>query len=83
MKGGLCTLIDYDSILSEKVTELKPSGIRKFFDLASEVEDVISLSVGEHPGTSAKPALLPLNRGAHTIPQMPDFQSFVKKFQNI
>ena len=47
MKGGLCTLIDYDSILSEKVTELKPSGIRKFFDLASEVEDVISLSVGE------------------------------------
>lgn len=40
-------MIDYDSILSKKVTQLKPSGIRKFFDLASEVEGVISLSVGE------------------------------------
>ncbi len=46
-KGGLCTLIDYGSVLSEKVVALKPSGIRKFFDLAAEVEGVISLSVGE------------------------------------
>jgi len=40
-------LIDYSKILSEKVAELKPSGIRKFFDLAAEVEDVIALTIGE------------------------------------
>jgi len=33
--------------LSKKVTEIKPSGIRKFFDLVSEMKDVISLGVGE------------------------------------
>lgn len=33
--------------LAKKVVELKPSGIRKFFDIASEIEGVISLGVGE------------------------------------
>lgn len=33
--------------LSEKVLNIKPSGIRKFFDLVSEKKDVISLGVGE------------------------------------
>lgn len=33
--------------LSNKVLALKPSGIRKFFDLVNEMEDVISLGVGE------------------------------------
>ena len=33
--------------LSKKVTAIKPSGIRKFFDLVSEMQDVISLGVGE------------------------------------
>ncbi|WP_373216585.1 pyridoxal phosphate-dependent aminotransferase [Ruminococcus sp. 5_1_39BFAA] len=33
--------------LSEKVLSLKPSGIRKFFDVANEIPDVISLGVGE------------------------------------
>ncbi len=33
--------------LSDKVVSLKPSGIRKFFDIASEIEGVISLGVGE------------------------------------
>ncbi len=40
-------MIDYSRVLSEKVSELKPSGIRKFFDLAAEVEDVIALTIGE------------------------------------
>lgn len=40
-------MIDYSKILSEKVAELKPSGIRKFFDLAAEVKDVIALTIGE------------------------------------
>lgn len=33
--------------LSNKVLSIKPSGIRRFFDLVSEMEDVISLGVGE------------------------------------
>ena len=33
--------------LSEKVLNIKPSGIRKFFDLVAEKKDVISLGVGE------------------------------------
>lgn len=33
--------------LSETITGIKPSGIRKFFDIASEMKDVISLGVGE------------------------------------
>ena len=33
--------------LAKKVVELKPSGIRKFFDIASEIKDAISLGVGE------------------------------------
>ncbi|MBC3515303.1 aminotransferase class I/II-fold pyridoxal phosphate-dependent enzyme [Neobittarella massiliensis] len=39
--------MSYDQILSDKVKMVKPSGIRKFFDLASEMEGVISLGVGE------------------------------------
>lgn len=33
--------------LSETIVNIKPSGIRKFFDLVSEMEDAISLGVGE------------------------------------
>ena len=34
-------------MVADKVVGLKPSGIRKFFDLVSEMDDVISLGVGE------------------------------------
>jgi len=40
-------MIDYDSILSDSVKSLVPSGIRKFFDILEEVEDAISLGIGE------------------------------------
>ena len=33
--------------LSDKITTIKPSGIRKFFDIVNEMEDAISLGVGE------------------------------------
>ncbi len=33
--------------LADKVVNIKPSGIRKFFDVVSEMEDAISLGVGE------------------------------------
>lgn len=40
-------MIDYGKILSKKVSDMKPSGIRKYFDIANSMEGVISLGVGE------------------------------------
>ncbi len=39
--------MDNKKVLSEKTVGLKPSGIRKFFDIVSEMKDAISLGVGE------------------------------------
>jgi aminotransferase len=43
--------------LSRRVAGLKPSGIRKFFDIAATMKDVISLGVGEPDFTTPKPIL--------------------------
>lgn len=40
-------MIDYNKVLNPSVVQLKPSGIRRFFDIAETMEDVISLGVGE------------------------------------
>ncbi len=39
--------MDLNRVINDVVKEIPPSGIRKFFDLASEMEGVISLGVGE------------------------------------
>ena len=39
--------MDYTKLLTDKVQEIKPSGIRKFFDILDEMDDVISLTVGQ------------------------------------
>lgn len=39
--------MDYNSLLNPNIVTVKPSGIRKFFDVAERMEDVISLGVGE------------------------------------
>ena len=39
--------MNYEDVLSSRVQSISPSGIRRFFDLASEIEGVISLGVGE------------------------------------
>ncbi|MBQ3080121.1 MAG: aminotransferase class I/II-fold pyridoxal phosphate-dependent enzyme [Clostridia bacterium] len=39
--------MNYDKILCERIKNVPPSGIRKFFDIVSEMKDVISLGVGE------------------------------------
>lgn len=39
--------MDSSRFLSNKVLQIKPSGIRKFFDIVSEMKDAISLGVGE------------------------------------
>lgn len=40
-------MINYDKVLNPTVVSIKPSGIRKFFDIAATMKDVISLGVGE------------------------------------
>ncbi|MBQ9760630.1 MAG: aminotransferase class I/II-fold pyridoxal phosphate-dependent enzyme [Clostridia bacterium] len=39
--------MDYERLLSPTVLDIKPSGIRKFFDIADTMKDIISLGVGE------------------------------------
>lgn len=40
-------MMNYDSLLNEKIKSIPPSGIRKFFDLVATMDDAISLGVGE------------------------------------
>lgn len=60
-------MIDYENILSEKVKSIKFSGIRKFFDIAASMDNIISLSVGEPdfktPFTIRKAAIRTLEKG--------------------
>ena len=39
--------MDFEKIVNPVVKDIPPSGIRKFFDLANQMEGVISLGVGE------------------------------------
>ena len=43
--------------LSRRVSSVKPSGIRKFFDIAATMKDVISLGIGEPDFTTPEPIL--------------------------
>lgn len=60
-------MIDYDKIIPQKIRNIQPSGIRKFFDIAQQVEGVISLSVGEPdfktPWAARKEAINVLEKG--------------------
>ena len=40
-------MIDYDKLISGQAASMRPSGIRKFFDIAAEMKDCITLGVGE------------------------------------
>ena len=52
-------MTDYARFLNPDVVKLRPSGIRKFFEIAETMEDVVSLGVGEPdfatPCTSVRP----------------------------
>ena len=39
--------MNYEKILSQRVQDIKPSGIRRFFDMLEEMKDVIGLTVGQ------------------------------------
>ena len=60
-------MINYDEIIPQKIRDIQPSGIRKFFDIAQQVEGVISLSVGEPdfktPWAARKEAINVLEKG--------------------
>ena len=60
-------MIDYNSMLGKTAVEIKPSGIRKYFDIAATMDDVISLGVGEPDFTTPwqvrRAAIISLERG--------------------
>lgn len=59
--------------LSNTIKSIKPSGIRKFFDIVNTMEDAISLGVGEPdfdtPYFIRDAGIYSLERGKHSIPQ--------------
>lgn len=46
-----------ETYISQRVADLKPSGIRKFFDIVATMQDVISLGIGEPDFTTPRPIL--------------------------
>ena len=44
-------------VLAKRVVDLKPSGIRKFFDIAATMDNVISLGIGEPDFATPKPII--------------------------
>ena len=40
-------MLDYDKLISDRAARMRPSGIRRFFDLVAEMPECISLGVGE------------------------------------
>ena len=55
-------LMNYDEILCKRIQEVKPSGIRRFFDILEEMKDAISLGIGEpawSPWAAARPSTWP------------------------
>ena len=74
-------------ILSKKVEQLVPSGIRKFFDLVLDMEDVISLGVGEPdfmtPWCVREKAIDSIERGHTSYTSnkgMPELRRCITKF---
>jgi len=58
--------------ISQRAREIPPSGIRKFFDLALTMEEVISLGVGEPdfptPWNLCEASIYSIEQGGHHIP---------------
>ena len=67
--------MDYDKLIAPAAAAMRPSGIRKFFDLAAEMPECISLGVGEPDfktrGPSGRPASSRSRWATPSIPPMP------------
>ena len=79
-------MIDYSKVLSQKVVDMKPSGIRKFFDILNEVPGVISLTVGEPdfktPWHVREAAIASLEKGRTTYTSNTGLLEFRKQIAN-
>ena len=87
-------MIDYSDFLNESILKVKPSGIRKFFSIAEEMENVISLGVGEPdfltPWHIRRSAIDNLDRGstrytanAGLMPLREEICAFYKRKYNV
>ena len=79
-------MIDYSKILSDTVQSIKPSGIRKFFDIAATMDDVISLGVGEPdfqtPWSVRKAGITSLEKGKTKYTSNSGLESLRKEISN-
>ena len=75
--------MNYDELLAPAAKSMRPSGIRKFFDLAAEMPHCISLGVGEPdfktPWTIRDAGIRSLEQG-RAIPPMRVSKSCAPKF---
>lgn len=78
--------MDYSKLLNKNITSVKPSGIRKFFSIAEEMEDVISLGVGEPdfltPWNVRGKAIESLERGSTRYTANAGFQELRNEISN-
>ena len=82
-------MIDQELMLSETLKDIKPSGIRKFFDLLADMGDVTALTVGQPdfvtPWHIREAAIQSLERG-HTYytsnSGLPELRSEIAKYMN-
>ncbi len=47
--------MNYNKLISERLKRIPPSGIRRFFDIAAEMKNVITLGIGEPDFVTPKP----------------------------
>ena len=52
---------DLETYLSERVRSTPPSGIRRFFEIAATMDDVISLGIGEPDFVTPSPPCKPVS----------------------
>ncbi|MBO4869126.1 MAG: aminotransferase class I/II-fold pyridoxal phosphate-dependent enzyme [Clostridia bacterium] len=82
--------MDYSKLLSKTVVDLKPSGIRKFFDMLSGLDDVVALTVGQPdfatPWHVRETGIISLERGytyytsnAGTVPLRRELSAYMKR----
>lgn len=55
--GSTASTLDLEARLSERIRSVPPSGIRRFFEIAATMDDVISLGIGEPDFVSPEPIL--------------------------
>src|SRR5688500_5910059 len=85
--GGAMQEVTSVQRLSERVAGLKPSGIRRFFDIAATMKDVISLGIGEPDFVTPKPILdagvRSLQSGRRITPRMQASWNCARQLQTV